>query len=123
LRPAVSFHRHAKSLPVVVKEAASCKFFFESGHTTLGGGIGMEQQVVAVGDDLSPFRDALESAGFRVVSLDQMTLHEAHAVVVDGMDSGFLGIETTETEAPVIDADGMTPEQVVAAVKARALTH
>ncbi len=83
----------------------------------------MEQQVVAVGDDLSPFRDALESAGFRVVSLDQMTLHEAHAVVVDGMDSGFLGIETTETEAPVIDADGMTPEQVVAAVKARALTH
>ena len=81
----------------------------------------MAQKVVAVGGELTPFRKELQAAGFQVVSLDQETLQQADAVVIDGMDNGFLGIETTETKAPVIDADGMTPEQVVKAVRERAL--
>ncbi len=80
-------------------------------------------QKIAMGEDLRPFAKALEAAGFQVVALDPQTLHSADAVVVDGMDHAFLGIETVDTDAPVIDADGMTSAEVVAAVKKRALSR
>lgn len=81
----------------------------------------MQLPTVAVGPDLSPFGDQLRAAGFDVVELNPETMRTADAVVVDGMEQRFLGVEMTDAKAPVIDADGMTPDQVVKAVKARAL--
>lgn len=79
------------------------------------------EQKVAVEGELAPFRDALERAGYRVVPLDEERLGEVAAVVVNGMDDDLLGIETVEAHAPVIDADGRTPDEVVAEVRDRAI--
>jgi hypothetical protein len=40
--------------------------------------------------------------------------------VVSGGDYNMMGVETTLTKAPVIQALGMTPDEVIAAVERRA---
>ncbi|CAB1127943.1 conserved protein of unknown function [Candidatus Hydrogenisulfobacillus filiaventi] len=77
--------------------------------------------MVAVEEDLAPVRMALARAGFTVVSLAGNAWNEAQAIVVNGLDDRFLGMEDPRTAAPVIDAAGMTPEEVVASVQERAL--
>ena len=57
------------------------------------------------------------------MELNEETLGEADAVVVDGMENRFLGIEKAQTKAPIIDADGMTPAEVVKAVQDRGLAR
>lgn len=79
--------------------------------------------MVAVEGELTPFRAALERAGYRVVALDETSRREAAAIVINGMDDGVLGIETATSPAPVIDADGLTPEEVVRLVRARAIAR
>jgi hypothetical protein len=80
----------------------------------------MDRMVIAVDSDLGPFEAALKQAGYEVVPLDQGRWHDAAAIVVDGIDDRVMGIETPLTPAPVINADGMTPDQVVAEVRRRA---
>jgi hypothetical protein len=79
----------------------------------------MQTATVAVDPDLSAFWEALRAAGYRVVSTDAEDAEHADAVVVDGMDDHLMGIETALTLAPVIDADGLTADQVVQAVRER----
>lgn len=83
------------------------------------------QGIVAVSDELDPVADALRRRGYRVVRL-----HEADrdgerdhllAVVVSGRSDDVAGIQTTRTAAPVIDAAGMTAEEVVELVERRRL--
>lgn len=74
---------------------------------------------VAVEPGLVPFQDALKDAGFEVVELrrpENLRALGAHAVVVSGLDSDFMGI-TDSREAPVVVAAGRTPEQVVDEVR------
>ncbi|MCL6563711.1 MAG: YkuS family protein [Firmicutes bacterium] len=76
---------------------------------------------VAIEGELHPYAEALREAGFQVVPLDQTRLDQVAAVVVQGTDVRFLGMEEPATPAPVINADGMTAEQVVEAVRRRAV--
>lgn len=74
---------------------------------------------VAIEPGLGPFQDALKDAGFEVVELrrpESLRTLGAHAVVVSGLDSDFMGI-TDSREAPVVTAAGRTPEEVVDEVR------
>lgn len=75
---------------------------------------------VAVEEGLEPVRRALAAAGYTVVGLHGQAWRGARAVVVSGIDDGFLGREDTALRAPVIDAAGLRPGEVVALVRARA---
>ncbi|MCL8208433.1 MAG: YkuS family protein [Actinomycetia bacterium] len=79
----------------------------------------MEPLTVAVDAELTPVADALKAAGFRVVGLDA-DLGRVQAVVVDGMEKRFLGMNRPSTPAPVIEARGLSAQQVVAEVRRRA---
>ncbi len=77
----------------------------------------MAAQVVALDRDLSRLGGALQAAGFRVVAVDDGKLAAADVVVLDGLDDRIMGMATTPFPAPIVDATGLTPSQVVAAVR------
>ncbi|MDF2569656.1 MAG: hypothetical protein K0R55_1260 [Sporomusa sp.] len=70
---------------------------------------------VAVEDNLSTIKQALERRGYTVVS--PKSNESVMACVVMGMDNNLMDIQNTVTKAPVIDAAGMTPEQVVSRIE------
>ncbi|MGI6359200.1 MAG: YkuS family protein [Bacillota bacterium] len=78
----------------------------------------MTKGKVAVDGYLGSVREMLQEKGYEIVPMDQLT--EADAVVVSGGDYNMMGVETTLTKAPVIQALGMTPDEVIAAVERRA---
>ena len=72
---------------------------------------------VAVENSLTPISEYLSKKGYSVDSVDfskeytrGMDLYDA--VVVTGLNENFLGVEDTNTKAVVIDAKGLTAEQV-----------
>ncbi len=79
----------------------------------------MTRATIAIEQQLTPYSQALSHAGYRVVPLTDLTLKDAQAVVVQGSDDKFLGIEDPLTKAPVISATGLTIDQVVAEVMRR----
>lgn len=83
----------------------------------------MARATVAIEGLLTPYSHLLKEAGYHVIPLDDQALHQAQAIVVDGLDNNFLGMDDPLSKAPVINADGMTPNQVLAAVERRALAR
>lgn len=71
---------------------------------------------VAVEDNLSSIKKALEQKGYTVVS--PKSKENVMACVVMGMDNNLMDIQNTITKAPVIDAAGMTPDQIVSRIEA-----
>lgn len=71
---------------------------------------------VAVEDNLSTVRKALEQKGYTVVS--PKSKESVMACVVMGMDNNLMNIQSAVTKAPVIDAAGMTPDQIVSRIEA-----
>lgn len=72
---------------------------------------------VAVEKDLSPVKDYLSNKGYIVDTVDinkefLKGMDEYDAVVVTGMNKNFLGVEDVNTGAVVIEAKGLTAEQV-----------
>lgn len=80
----------------------------------------VDQPTVAIEADLTPYRHILESAVYHVIPLDHTAIGIAQAIVIQGTDNNALGVEDPETLTPVINADGMTPNEVLAAVEQRA---
>jgi hypothetical protein len=80
----------------------------------------VQSPVIAVDAGLTPYGDALERAGYRVVPLTTPP-HAAGvaAVVVDGLDERMLGMTGALGAAPVISVEGRSPDEVVAAVRRR----
>ncbi len=68
---------------------------------------------VAIEEGLEDVRQAIEEAGWEAVDLEDAPLDEVDAVVCSGMDDDMLGDETTLTEVQVINADGLTADEVV----------
>lgn len=73
---------------------------------------------IAVEQDLTPVKEYLMEKGYHVESVDfneqsPSSLQDYDAIVVTGFNSDFLGFQDTKTGAVVIDADGLTPEEVV----------
>lgn len=93
---------------------------------TLPGGVDSNAEVIgvtkriAVEDGLEPIKDALREEGFDVTHFSERTLDRVDAAVVTGMSDNFLGINRTEGRGfSVIEARGMTAEEVVRQVKSR----
>lgn len=73
---------------------------------------------VAVQKGLGPIRNHLENEGFKVKEFDNRKksaknyLNKFDAVVITGESKDFMGIEDSLTNASIVNADGMTPEDV-----------
>lgn len=72
---------------------------------------------IAIEHSLTPVKELLADKGYSVESIDfsseytrQMDKYDA--IVVTGMNDNFMGVKDPNTRAIVIDANGMTPEQV-----------
>ncbi len=70
---------------------------------------------VAVEDNLSTIKQALERKGYTVVS--PKSQENVMACVVMGMDNNLMNIQNATTKAPVIDAAGLTPAEIVARIE------
>lgn len=73
---------------------------------------------VAVEQNLDNVREYLEERGIKTEKFSGSQLINASniskydAIVVSGSNKDLLGIQNTSTKVPVIDATGMTPEQI-----------
>ncbi len=72
---------------------------------------------VAIESNLTPIKDFLTWKGHMVENInlrDQSPpyLNGFDAFVVSGLNTDFMGVEATDTKAMVINADGLTPEEV-----------
>jgi hypothetical protein len=74
---------------------------------------------VAVEDSLRPVKDRLRAAGYDVLSLAGGVPDHVAAIVVNGLDDNLLGRQDVIARAPVINAAGLTPEEVAAEVSRR----
>ncbi len=72
-------------------------------------------KTIAVEDTLGNVRDYLEKSGYKVVKFTGQ--EDADAYVISGMDDDVMDIQDIMTEAPVIDADGKTPEEVLSSLR------
>lgn len=83
----------------------------------------MQNKTIAVEKGLTQVQQALEHAGFATLTLDQQRGQEdwrnASMIVVSGINENFMGIQDTDTKAPVISAAGLTAEEIVRIAKER----
>lgn len=78
----------------------------------------MKNRLVAIEAGLEPFQQALERHGYRTTDLDG-NLREVDAVVVRGTDNNLMNRQDILTKAPVVEAAGRTPENVLAELERR----
>ena len=69
---------------------------------------------VAIQQNLSQIKDYLEDMGCQVSTLrdNNINFNAFDAIVVTGQDDDIMGIEDTLTNAIVIEASGLTPQEV-----------
>lgn len=73
---------------------------------------------IAVEKGLNPIKDYLSNEGYSIKEFDNKKktaknfLNKFDAVIVKGEDQNVMGIEDTTTNTTIINADGMTPENV-----------
>ncbi|GIM45880.1 hypothetical protein DNHGIG_14290 [Collibacillus ludicampi] len=74
---------------------------------------------VAVEANLSPVREYLSRQGYQVDTLDANQLENLgetqanySAVVISGADQNLTGIQNVVVNCPIINAHGMTPEEI-----------
>ncbi|HBT19812.1 MAG TPA: hypothetical protein DEA47_00280 [Peptococcaceae bacterium] len=70
-------------------------------------------RIVAVDEDLSSLKEALEEHGYSVVGLGEGDIKKAHAVVVSGMDQNIMLMEDIKTKVPVFSAEGKTQREII----------
>ncbi len=75
----------------------------------------MAVRTIAVEDSLTGVRDLLEKNGYAVVGLSRQ--RDAEAIVVSGLDNNVMNMQDITTKAPVIDAAGKTPEEILASLR------
>ncbi|ACL77754.1 YkuS family protein [Ruminiclostridium cellulolyticum] len=72
-------------------------------------------QKIAIEPNLTPIKEYLAQKGYSVENIDYgqgATKNNYDAIIVSGVETNIMGIEDTSSKAIVIDADGMTAEQV-----------
>ncbi|WP_042355428.1 YkuS family protein [Bacillus rubiinfantis] len=75
---------------------------------------------IGVEQSLTNVTEALREKGYDVVELKQETdAKNVDCCVVTGLDSNVMGIQDTVTKAPVIDANGLSAEEVCREVEQR----
>ncbi|MCX7711365.1 MAG: YkuS family protein [Clostridia bacterium] len=81
---------------------------------------------IAVEPNLTPVREYLSQKGFEVESINfdkesSKIKGDFDAFVVTGLDTNSLGYNDTTTKAPVINASGLTAEEVYQELQNRLL--
>lgn len=75
---------------------------------------------IAVEQSLTNVKEALESKGYQVVPLKtQDDATDCDCCVITGGDENVMGIQTVVTEGSVIDARGLSANQVCEEVESR----
>lgn len=80
---------------------------------------------IAVQEGLGPVIRYFEESGYRVSEFSSRQkankdfLDGFDAVVLTGIDENIMGIQTTNTNRPFIEARGMTPEDIKVAIEQR----
>lgn len=82
------------------------------------------KRIIAIEDNLGPVKEYLTDKGYDVknfdIAQDRANLTDKYdAFVVTGLNSNMLGINDTDTKAVVIDAAGMSPEQIYHELESR----
>lgn len=83
-------------------------------------------KMIAVENNLTPISEYLAEKGYKVENIDfgqgefTKNLDKYDAVVVTGLNENFLGVHDTVTKVPVINAKGMTKEDVYNEISSRA---
>lgn len=72
---------------------------------------------IAVDENLSNVRNLLTQQGFEVIPPAKSS--DASAFVISGMQENLLGIGDITEAVPVIDARGMTPQEVLNSLRDR----
>jgi hypothetical protein len=68
---------------------------------------------IAVEEGLTNVTEALQQKGYEVVQLSNASdLESCDCCVVTGMDSNIMGMQKTATKVPVIEASGLSAEEV-----------
>lgn len=81
-------------------------------------------RTIAVENNLTPVMDYLAEKGYKVEAIDfgseyRKNINKYDAIVVTGMNKDFLGVQDIVSEIPVIDAKGLSAEQVYDQLKSR----
>ncbi|WP_313799317.1 YkuS family protein [Cytobacillus sp.] len=75
---------------------------------------------IAVEQSLTNVSEALREKGYDVVDLKSAADAEnCSCCVVSGMDSNVMGMQDVSTKAPVIEASGLTADEVCSEVESR----
>ncbi len=74
-------------------------------------------KMIAVETNLTPIMEFLSEKGYQVETIDfsseySKNIDKYDALVVTGMNTNFLGVEDTISKIPVINAKGLTKEEV-----------
>lgn len=72
---------------------------------------------IAVDESLLNVKKKLTQEGYDVVGATEY--EKADAIVVTGLDNNMMNMQETDTKAPVIDASGKSPEEIVSEVKSK----
>jgi hypothetical protein len=74
----------------------------------------MTNKKVAVEANLSNVRNYLSQQGYDCVQLNEQTssAQGCDAIVISGADKNIMGIQDVTTKVPVINADGLTPQEI-----------
>ncbi|MCR4435255.1 MAG: YkuS family protein [Clostridiales bacterium] len=74
---------------------------------------------IAIEPNLTPIKDYLSSKGYHVESMSfdrsasSWQAKNFDAIIVTGLNDNLAGINDTNTKAVVIEAKGLTPEQIL----------
>jgi hypothetical protein len=68
---------------------------------------------IAVENSLTNVKQALENNGYQVVSMDESSIGSCDCCVISGQDKNMLGIAETATQAAVINAQGLSVDEVL----------
>lgn len=78
-------------------------------------------RVVAVENKLKPVREFLAAQGCQIIPVEKVKDTRVDAVVLSGADQNLMGMEDIETKAPVINASGLSPQDVWNEIQRRTL--
>lgn len=73
---------------------------------------------IAIEDGLSNVKQYLTSQGYEVQTIESVIeADQFDAVIITGLSDNFLGMSDTYTRSPIIEASGLTPEEIHESLK------
>jgi hypothetical protein len=84
----------------------------------------MTDRIIGVEENLTPVVHLLTEKGYNVESVDFSTefrknIDKYDALVITGLNKDFLGVQDTVSQIPVIDAKGLSAEEVYTQLTAK----